>query len=137
MSTKRYFKLGKTASSYTHPSGKLNIRGGEVVSIDANIIAPGDKSISTAVTHGHIVELEKSDIKDHDAVVELPLKVPEPKPRKISPEIINQLEEDDLLDDEDLDDEEDDEDEDEKAPVKKSAPAKEKSSGNKKGGKKK
>lgn len=58
----KYYKLGKTATSFHDPKSGLNIAGEEIAEIDA-AKARKSKTIRNAVDGGHIVEVEASEYK--------------------------------------------------------------------------
>lgn len=122
-SKKRYFKLGKAAASYTDPGSGLVIRGGETVSIDEDKIVGTNKHVSEALLSGHIVEVEPENVGDN--VTELPVNVPEPKPKKLSEEDKEDLNKE-LEDQMDEEEEDEDGDEDDKKSEKKDSKKKKK-----------
>jgi len=54
---KRYFKLGKKASSFMDPMTNLKLSGNSVGFIEVKPTA----KISRAITHGHIVEIKEDE----------------------------------------------------------------------------
>lgn len=105
----RYFKLGKTASSFSDSTSGLMIRGQkEVVSIPNKHLLHGDKSrVTEALDNGHIIEVKEDEWDEGMTLTKLPL--PEIHTTIIRPGIKNNQ---DDLDDEELEEEEDEKEED-------------------------